>query len=681
MNLLPRLSGWWLLLGLAACSENFGIPPVPAGTRVGVSAEGFAGPVPTRAVVDLAVVGDDLWVATGKGIYRASAARASAVWDPIHPGRENLGGGTAVVAVEAMSVDPSGATAIHAVPSGGESLLAASWDGGTTYRSVPVPNILAGPVERILALPPTSGRPDGSFLAVQGLTVSRLDAGADDWSSSTLPGTPEELGVLGVDAGGAVAVAARVGAGWTVWRSDDAGVSFATTGLGLEEAPLAVLPMPGGVAVADAEGVHGPGIGNPLGPGELAAAVDLVDRGGVRRWALLMDTPAGEIRSGVLGGAGDPIAPAPADPLPATLVCAGPGAWIADTNGGLWSAAGGQLEALAFGGGELDWSALAVDTSTPGHVLLADRFSTGVWVGDPAGAMQKTSTPRFQSELRAVLRDPVSGTGLYAGSFGTFFRLDAGSSWQDRTSGQFSYLEDRLTVSVQTLAAAPGAPPELWMGAILNDGPYRSINGGFTWSRVHEGLGTPSSLPDETGLPNLTQVRRFVFVEGETWMAGFRGGVFQLDADDTWHQRNQGLPDLSGSPVDSCCFAPLDLQVDVRDLVAQGNGLLAATSWGVFRGSRADGTWDEASEGMTNRDVWALAVHPARPGWVLAAVRGTPDNPDWLFLSRDGAASWQPVASRLRGRFADHVVWSDPQSLELVVLLNRSGAWRMELAP
>jgi len=681
MHRFPRSPGWWLpLLGLLACSENFGTPPVPVGSVVPVAAEGFAGPVPARAVVALVGDGDDLWVATDRGVYRARDVRAGRRWEPVHPGRENLNGGTAVVAVEAISVSPTGSPALHSVPSGGESLLAVSWDAGASYRSLPVPNILAGAVDGVLALPPTPGRPDGAVVARQGPTLSVLAAGDDDWTGSGFPATPDELGVLGGGADGAVVVAARVAAAWTVWRSDDAGLTFSATGLSLAAAPLSVLPFAAGAVAALPSGLQGTGVDRPVGPGERVVAADLRPEAG-GRWALLVETPARVMRTGGFATGPGPEHPAPTGVLGSTLDATRDGAWVGDSTGGIWEVTTTGLKAIPFGGGELDWSALVVDPATVGHVLLADRFSTGIWVGDPATAMEQTDTPRFQSELRAVLRDPVSGTGMYAGSFGTFFRPDDGSPWQDRTSGQFSYLEDRLTVSVQTLAAAPGDPPTLWMGAILNDGPYRSQTGGFTWTRVHDGLGIPSSLPDETGLPSLTQVRRFAFVDQETWMAGFRGGVFRLDATDTWVQRNRGLPDLSGAPVDSCCFAPLERQVDVRDLVVQGDALLAATSWGVFRGDRTTGTWTEASAGMTNRDVWALAVHPRRSQWVVAAVRGTPDNPDWLFLSRDGAVTWQRVDSRLRARFADHVVWSDPDARELVVLLNRSGAWRMELDP
>jgi hypothetical protein len=76
-----------------------------------------------------------------------------------------------------------------------------------------------------------------------------------------------------------------------------------------------------------------------------------------------------------------------------------------------------------------------------------------------------------------------------------------------------------------------------------------------------------------------------------------------------------------------------------------------------------------------------LLRHPHDSATVLAASRGREDAPEWLFLTEDGGRTWFPVDSRLRARTVLDVVWSDPARMEIVVLLEAQGAWRMELNP
>jgi len=166
-------------------------------------------------------------------------------------------------------------------------------------------------------------------------------------------------------------------------------------------------------------------------------------------------------------------------------------------------------------------------------------------------------------------------------------------------------------------------------------------------------------------------------------MGGFRGGVFRLDQEhDTWEQRSAGLPQVDGVPLDGCCPEPGVTEVDVRDLVTLGDGsLLAATGWGVYRLRGGEARWELRSTGLFNQDVHRLLRHPFDPETVLAATRGRPEAPDWLFLTEDGGQTWFPVASQLAGRNAIDLAWSDPAQLEVVALLEAQGLWRMELDP
>lgn len=683
-------------LGLAGCSDNYGTPPLPVGSRIAVREESFAGPIIPRAGSILTGTATRLWVATDRGLYHARPRQGTLAWYPGHFGFER-GDGTAQVDVIAdLAVDPTGEVAIHVSGSVGANRIVVTRDGGRTFRQIPLPNVIAGMVQRVGVLPPSELHAGGAYVAVQGTAVFVRSVAEDAWVEAMLPSSPVSVGPLAGNAGGGVLLAAETDQGWQLWTSRDGGRSFTTFAASPGGEVLDVaLTEQGVVSYVSTEAVvSGSSRVDPPAGARFVGADVRVEGEGVayltRSEGLSGENP--RVHRGRLPATGLPeeFEPPVDGPQRGLLITSG-SAYVLAASADIWELRGPGWFRHAFGGAHLSWGAIAVDPRSDGSIFLGS-VDGRAW-RDGAEGPAELGRPRNVSEIRALLSDPNPNVsaGLYAGTFGVQWHPDDGAPWEDRSEGQFSYLLEEFSspVTIETLAADPADPRLLWLGAIRGNGPYRSYDGGLLWRRVHGGLGQPGSIFGEDGLPAATSVRAFVFDGDRTWMGTFRGGVWWLDPgrlddelDDVWVQSNRGLPDVADSPVDTCCFDPAERAVDVRDLLRLADGtLLAATGWGIYREEGASGVWERSSEGLTNGDIYSLASHPTRRDWVLAAARGNADNGDWLFLSRDGGLVWFAVDSTLRAWYAKDVVWSDPSTLQIVALLDGGGAWRMELAP
>lgn len=95
----------------------------------------------------------------------------------------------------------------------------------------------------------------------------------------------------------------------------------------------------------------------------------------------------------------------------------------------------------------------------------------------------------------------------------------------------------------------------------------------------------------------------------------------------------------------------------VTSVIAREGVILAGTTEGVFRSDDLGRTWRDATSGLAIRHVRWLAYHPAVSDFELAGTE-----PAGLFVSRDGAASWQecPEVGQLR----DELKWFLPYSPE-----------------
>lgn len=696
-----RLAALWVggaISVLAGCSENFGPPPPDGGSRVAVTAEAATGPARARAVLSVALSESHVWAGSDGGRFASQVESGAPTWMVDHAGYLGGDGFERTARVDALACDRSGRLILHLGRITPILALVTSVDGGQTHEALAVPDPVLQNVDEIGVFPPSPVWPAGAWVVRQGVSIFVRSVTGASWLEVELPGSPQIVRAVRPRSDGRLLVLVGSTGGDALWASS------LTQPLRAVEVARSAVPLLDAAPDGDAWLLaHAAGVDRDSEPwlrwnGAVIDALRFDVAAGTPRWAALAGSTGGSWAIALGDG---PLLTEPAatfftgEPLLRSLVRAGGRAAFALRSSGedrvvVVRGAGANVPALdarAARFTEADLRAITVLDPVPGVIAVGSEFGGEVFAGpstDPEGFVQLGIGP-LSSLITALVEDDAGR--VVAGSFG-IHRFDPDlQRWETSNNGQFTYQPGDFggPVVVRSLARDPGGA--LWLGADNGDGVYRGteVPGiGLWWERLHEGLGAPGSFETEFGLPFVTQVRGFAFDrDGRTWMGGFRGGAWILDSSTrTWSGANEGLPDVSGAVLDSCCATPGLREVDVRDIVSLDDGtLLAATAWGVFARGPGAGRWEERSLGLSNRDVLALAVHPQRAATVAAGTSTATGRDQWLFLTEDGGQTWFAVDVSVLARDCIDLVWSRPDRNELVALLRARGALRLELAP
>lgn len=683
---------------LGGCSENFGPPPPDGGSRVPVTAEAATGPARARAVLSMALDGTRLWAGTDGGLFVSPVEGASPTWIVDHAGYLGGDGFERTARVDALACDRSGQLVLHLGRINPILALVASSDGGRSHEALPVPDPVLQRVDEIGVFAPSPTWPSGAWVVRQGVSIFVRSVTDASWSAVELPGSPQVVRAMRPRDDGRLLVIVGTNGGDAVWATS-LGVPLRAVEVARSDVALLDAAPDGGAWLL----AHASGVDRGTQPWLRWSAVEIEAlrfdlAAGAPRWAALARTNGGSVAIALGDG---PLLADPAstlvdgEPLLSSLVRVGGRAALAQRSGGqdhvvVVRSAGTSapiLQTRAARFTEADLRAVTVLDPESGVIAVGSEFGGEVFAGpatDPGGFVQLGIGP-LSSLITALVEDDAGR--VVAGSFG-IHRFDPDlQRWESTNSGQFTYQPGDFggPVVVRSLARDPvGA---LWLGADNGDGVYRGteVPGiGLQWERLHEGFGTPGSFEAEFGLPYVTQVRGFAFDrDARTWMGGFRGGAWVLDPSTlVWSGANEGLPDVSGAVLDTCCATPGTREVDVRDIVSLADGtLLAGTAWGVFARAPGASRWEERSLGLSNRDVFALAAHPRSAATVVAGTSTDVGRDQWLFLTEDGGQTWFPIDVSVLARDCIDLVWSRPDRNELVALLRARGALRLEIAP
>ena len=200
---------------------------------------------------------------------------------------------------------------------------------------------------------------------------------------------------------------------------------------------------------------------------------------------------------------------------------------------------------------------------------------------------------------------------------GTFFKTtDSASNWNNNNTG--------LTVDVRKVAVAPNALSIIYAATIL--GPYRSNDGGATWTKLPT-TGLPSfPIPMSMAVSPVNSAVVYLGVNS--------GGLFRsLDGGSTWNPLNLPIANLITSTI---VFDP-----------TTPSTIYVGTFNGLFRSTDSGSTWTPLNNfsGLTGTpDVRTIAIDPTTPATMYAGLSSFSGG---VFKTTNGGANWSPINNGL----------------------------------
>ena len=305
---------------------------------------------------------------------------------------------------------------------------------------------------------------------------------------------------------------------------------------------------------------------------------------------------------------------------------------------------------------------VSIALAAPGsQTLLAVAFGGGPFRSTDGGAHWfPVATGLSGHAFVSVAADPAHAGHFYLAGDHALKTTDSGSHWTVSEQGLASQ-------EIQCLARDPGTPTRLYAGssgygvfrstddaaswqapvtgdeffvsgiavdpansqalvaAAFGDKAIRSADGGVHWAMSDAGLaGNWFYAIVAAGSP----ATLYIAGDEDTSAPVHGGGVFvSHDHGATWQPRNAGLSEHN---VYALAVDPGNPSV-----------LYAGTLTGVFKTSNAAQSWAPASTGLPAQpNVSVLTADPLDPGTIFANVRGK-----GIFKSVDGAAHWNPVGT------------------------------------
>jgi photosystem II stability/assembly factor-like uncharacterized protein len=252
---------------------------------------------------------------------------------------------------------------------------------------------------------------------------------------------------------------------------------------------------------------------------------------------------------------------------------------------------------------------LIIDPTSPQrlYAALGSGLTSGVFKSTDGG--ETWASIGFSGiDVYLIVIDPVTPQTIYAATYysGIFKSTDGGNTWRAHNAGlpkgNYGYDEYKM---ISALAINPATPEAVYAGTDAgapnaNGGIYKSIDGGNTWSLI--GLRDYSI----TNLMIPPQAPQTVFAAAYNQSGG---SLFvSTDGGSTWNPTS-----LSGPLIN-------DLRID-----SQSHTLYAGTQsffgdraigGGVYKSADGGSTWQ--SMGLTNCDLWTLALSPASPRQIYA---------------------------------------------------------------
>ena len=240
---------------------------------------------------------------------------------------------------------------------------------------------------------------------------------------------------------------------------------------------------------------------------------------------------------------------------------------------------------------------------------------------------------------------------------GVWKTTDAGRTWKP-------IFDDQPTGSIGTIAIAPSNANVIYVGSgeglhrpdlSTGDGVYKSTDAGATWTRL--GLGDAQQIPAIAVDPKNPD-RLFVAALGHPYGPNEERGIYRsLDGGKTFEKVLSKDENTGGNDVD---IDPLNPNIVYATMweERQGpweNSVWAGTNGGIFKSTDGGTTWKPLTSGLPTVVQANLAISPANPKRIYAAVAGydAPGTSDArgtaaIYRSDDSGETWTRITTDAR---------------------------------
>jgi len=341
-----------------------------------------------------------------------------------------------------------------------------------------------------------------------------------------------------------------------------------------------------------------------------------------------------------------------------------------------------------------------------------DSLNTGFWKGNS-----------FETTVAEVVKvDPTNSDNVYAGywDIGFFKSIDGGNSFK-RTVDGMHYENNTFDITIDPdnasiiyaacgfweqnegelykstdygdhwLSISNGLPDaQIWSFVLdinspknariiyvasYQNGIYKTIDGGQTWTQTNNGLGTNLQIKKIAIDPNNSSILYAGFEAKQTEVGGgnqtVQGGIYKsIDAGISWikidnSQEQISVNDIQVSQLNSgTIYTAVGGNYDHNQQEYYGGG--------VFKSTNAGNSWTIVSSDFgdsENLEVTSLAINPENDNIIYATTSDAPYHDQCsgrgIFKTTDAGNSWQQISSVSNVQYYDYIT-IDPSNPSLI---------------
>jgi len=296
-------------------------------------------------------------------------------------------------------------------------------------------------------------------------------------------------------------------------------------------------------------------------------------------------------------------------------------------------------------------TSVAASPHDPKRILLGGDM-LGVGLSEDQGQSWQGAFGFASWEIAEFTFHPADPRAVWVGTMsGPYLSTDGGRNWQARRAGfpplgshHYSAPAQKVLFDPNTAKrlVAVGGSHRRWSspGKPLWGAVWESADGGETWKQL-------ATVADGANIVSAA----FAAGSSEMLYAAVDGkGVYvSTDGGKSWSARNSGLPHAA---VNRLAVHPKNREM-LWIALGNSNAKGKLEPGGVYKSTDGAASWQPAQEGLARKGgrdpnltsrYQSLAVSPTNPDLLLTS--DTAWDGGVLYLSRDGAKSWQGVASK-----------------------------------